>query len=60
MGQTLFDEPSLSGLSHDYSWWGRGGVGCGGGLGWENQEALPAAASDGTITECRKSKFKTH
>lgn len=54
MGQTLFDEPSLSGLSHDYARRGSGGREEGG-----NQEALPAAASDGTITECRKSEFKT-
>lgn len=48
---------ACQGLSHDYTRvegrvWGLGS-------GWEHQEALPAAASDGTITECRKSKFKT-
>ncbi len=53
MGQTLFDEPSLSGFKSRLQ---RGG---GGGLFGAWDQALPAAASDGTITECRKPKFKT-
>lgn len=52
MGQTLFDEPSLSGFKSRLR-----GVGGEGGLAFEGWDpALPA--SDGTITECRKSKFE--
>lgn len=57
---------ACQGLSHDYT--GVEGGGGGGGLrgaygAWDHAEkikgVIPAAASDGTIAGCRKSKFKT-
>lgn len=51
MGQTLFDELSLSEFKARL---GRGGGGLFGALGLGRENYV---ASDGTITECSKSKF---
>lgn len=56
---------ACQGLSHDYTGVeGGGGGGLRGAYGaWDQAEkikgVIPAAASDGTIAGCRKSKFKT-
>lgn len=51
MGQTLFDEPSLSGLESRLG---------GGGRSRPEVGLGKYAACDGTITECGKSRFRTN